>query len=107
MPADRCLRRRSPMLGGNVDDGGFAQQRPATERTPGFCSDPMVEMKRAQGLLLKSRMKLDLIDGGRDPCLSDDSFEVIPIEIRYADRADPGRTRPEADSLLARGVKRQ
>ncbi len=34
-------------------------------------------------------MKLDLIDRGRDASLSDDLFEVLAIEIRNPDRADP------------------
>src|SRR5262249_20636946 len=46
-------------------------------------------VKGPQRLLLKSRMKLDLIDSWRDAGLADDPFKVVAIEIRDADRADP------------------
>src|SRR5271166_3871351 len=88
MPADDHLRRGLPMLGGNVDDRGIAEQGASAERTPGFRSDPALVVKRSQRLLLESRVKLDLIDGGRDPRLGDDPFQMVAIEIRDADRAD-------------------
>ena len=50
---------------------------------------PVLVVKRAQGLLLKPRMKLDLVHGWRDARFADDPLEVIAIEIRDADRADP------------------
>ena len=86
MPADHNLCWRFSVLRRDADDGGIAQQGPATERTPGFRPDPMLVVKRPQGPLLKPRMKLDLIDRGRDPRLSDDALKVLPIEIRYSDR---------------------
>src|SRR5271166_5130801 len=87
MPADHRLRRRFAVLRRDAEDGGIAQQLPPSERAPGFCPDPMLVVKRSQGPLLKPGMKLDLIDCRRDPGLPDDALEVIPIEIRYADRA--------------------
>ena len=45
-------------------------------------------VKRAESLLLKTRMKLDLIDRWRDARFANDPFEVIAIEIRDADRAN-------------------
>ena len=60
----------------------------AAERAPGFRFDPALVVKRSQRLLLEPRMKLDLVDGGRDPGLGDDPLEVIAIEIRDPDRAD-------------------
>src|SRR5208337_3664697 len=78
-----------PMLGGNVDDRRLAQRRAPTERAPRFRSDPALAVKRAQGFLLKPRMQLDLVDRGHDARFVDDSFEVIAIEIRDADRANP------------------
>ncbi len=64
----------------------------------------MLVVKRAQNLLLKSRVKLDLIDRGRNPGLADDSFEIIGIEIRDADRADPAFALKADESLPAFNV---
>ncbi len=89
MPADDDLRRGLPMLGGDVDDCGLAEQSAPPERAPGFRFDPALVVERPEGLLLEPRVKLDLIDGWRDPRLADDPLEVIAIEIRDPDRADP------------------
>jgi len=35
--------------------------------------------------LLKSRVKLDLVDCGRDACLANSPFDMIAIEVRDAD----------------------
>ena len=89
MPADDDLRRRFPMLGGDLDKRGLAQQTAPAKRAPGFRSDPLLVVKRAQGLLLKARMELDLVYCGRDARFAYDPFEMIVIEIRDADRANP------------------
>src|SRR5271157_3138800 len=89
MPANDDLRRGLPMLRGDLDDHRLAEVSAASERTPGFRLDPSPVMELSKRLLLKARMELDLIDRGRYASLSDDSFEVIPIEIRNPDRADP------------------
>ena len=70
MPADYDLRRGLPMLGGDVDDRGLAKQTAAPERAPGFRFDPALVVKRPQYSLLKARVKLNLVDRGRDSGLS-------------------------------------
>jgi hypothetical protein len=72
-----------------VDKRRLAQQAAPAERAPGFCFDALLVVKRAERLLLKARMKLDLIHRGRDARLAYDPFEVIAIEIRDADRMNP------------------
>ena len=89
MPANDDLRRGFPMLRSDADEHRLAEQSAPSEGTPGFRSDPALVVKLSQGLLLKARMKLDLVDCWRDARLCDDSFQMTPIEIRDADRADP------------------
>ena len=38
--ADDDLRRRLPMFGGDIDEGGLAEQAASSERAPGFCLMP-------------------------------------------------------------------
>jgi hypothetical protein len=89
MPANDDLRSSPPMLRGDLDDHRLAEQTAAPERTPGFRSDPSPDMELPERPLLKARMKLDLIDCGRNASLSDDSLDVLGIEIRNPDRPDP------------------
>ena len=67
----------------------LGQQAASAERAPGFRFDLMLVVKRAQGLLLKAWMKLDLVHRRRNARFAHDPFEVIGIEIRDADRANP------------------
>ena len=55
----------------------LAEQAAPAERAPGFRFDPLLVVERAQALLLKSWMKLDLVHRGRDACFADDPLEVI------------------------------
>src|ERR1700733_13978989 len=89
MPANDAVRWRFPMLGGDLDKRRLAQQAASAERAPGFRLDALLVVKRAERLLLKFWMKLDLVHRRRDARLANDPFDVIGIEIRDADRANP------------------
>ena len=68
---------------------GSASRAPRPGGLPRLGLDAALLMKRAQGLLLKAGMKLDLIDGRGHSGLADDPLQVIAIEVRHSDRADP------------------
>src|SRR5258708_27530573 len=58
MPPDDDLRRRPFMFGGDLNQRRFAQQAASSQRAPGFRFDAMLVVKRPEGILLKTRMKL-------------------------------------------------
>jgi hypothetical protein len=89
MPADDDLRRSLLVLAGDVDDCGLAQRGAPAERAPGLRLDSVMVVENAQNLLLEPRVKLDLIDGGRNPGFGDDPLDMFTCEIRDPDRADP------------------
>src|SRR5580698_971626 len=89
MPADDDLRRRLSMFVGDLDERSFAEQAATSQWAPGFRFDPLLVVKGAQSFLLKFWMKLDLVDRRRDAGFSDDPLDVILVEVRDADRANP------------------
>ena len=54
------------MLRSDADEHRLAEQLAPSEGDSRFRSDPALVVKLSQGLLLKARMKLDLVDCWRD-----------------------------------------
>ena len=77
----------------------IVQQPAAAERAPAFDADVVPGMKVALVALLEARMEFDLVDHGGHSGLADDPFQVVLVEIRYADRFDPAGV-PELDQRL-------
>ncbi len=74
---------------GDGHDGGVRGHPAAGDGTPGFGDDAMEVVEIAQGALLEVRVEFDLVEHRHDTGGLDDLVDVIGLEVRDADRAQP------------------